>query len=49
MEIQEAISKVQDAVTVKRVYREPYERDGVVIIPAAAVRVSCRPLTISSW
>jgi len=38
MDFQEAISKAQDAVTVKRVYGEPYERDGVVVIPAATVR-----------
>jgi uncharacterized spore protein YtfJ len=37
MDIQESISKMQDAVTVKRVYGEPYERDGIVVIPAAAV------------
>jgi uncharacterized spore protein YtfJ len=28
----------RDAVTVKRVYGEPVERDGVTVIPAAAVR-----------
>ena len=38
MDIQEAIAKAQDAITVKRVYGEPYERDGVVLIPAAEVR-----------
>jgi uncharacterized spore protein YtfJ len=38
MDFQETISKAQDAVTVKRVYGEPYERDGVVVIPAALVR-----------
>ena len=37
MDFQEAISKAQDAVTVRRVYGEPYERDGVVVIPAAKV------------
>src|SRR5215208_4037409 len=37
MNFQEAISKAQDAVTVRRVYGEPYERDGVVVIPAAKV------------
>lgn len=37
MNFQEAISKAQDAVTVGRVYGEPYERDGVVVIPAAKV------------
>ena len=38
MDIQKAIGKAQDAITVKRVYGEPYERNGVVLIPAAAVR-----------
>ena len=37
MNFQEAISNAQDAVTVRRVYGEPYERDGVVVIPAAKV------------
>jgi uncharacterized spore protein YtfJ len=38
MDFQETISKAQDAITVKRVYGEPYERDGVVVIPAAEIR-----------
>jgi uncharacterized spore protein YtfJ len=38
MDFQEAISKAQDAVTARRVYGEPYERDGVVVIPTAEVR-----------
>ncbi len=38
MDILEAVEKAQDTITVKRVYGEPYERDGVVFIPAAAVR-----------
>ena len=38
MDFQETISKAQDAITVRRVYGEPYERDGVVVIPAAEVR-----------
>jgi uncharacterized spore protein YtfJ len=37
MDIQETISKARDAITVKRVYGDPYERDGVTVIPAAAV------------
>jgi uncharacterized spore protein YtfJ len=37
MDVNEAISKARDAITVKRVYGEPYERDGVTVIPAAAV------------
>jgi uncharacterized spore protein YtfJ len=38
MDILEAIAKAQDTITVKRVYGEPYERDGIVLIPAAEVR-----------
>ena len=38
MEVQDVLSQVRDAITVKRVYGEPYERDGVVVIPAARVR-----------
>jgi uncharacterized spore protein YtfJ len=37
MEFMEAISQAQDAITARRVYGEPYERDGVVVIPAAVV------------
>lgn len=38
MDFQQTISKAQDAITVKRVYGEPYDRDGMVVIPAAEVR-----------
>jgi uncharacterized spore protein YtfJ len=38
MEIQELISSARDAVSVKRVYGDPYEKEGVTVIPAAAVR-----------
>jgi uncharacterized spore protein YtfJ len=37
MDVQETISKARDAMTVKRVYGDPYERNGVTVIPAAAV------------
>jgi uncharacterized spore protein YtfJ len=37
MDAQETISKARDAITVKRVYGDPYERNGVTVIPAAAV------------
>jgi len=37
MDVQETISKARDAVSVERVYGDPYERDGVVVIPAASV------------
>ncbi len=37
MDVQETISNARDAITVKRVYGEAYERNGVTVIPAAAV------------
>jgi hypothetical protein len=37
MDFIETISAATDAISVKRVYGEPYERNGVVVIPAAAV------------
>ena len=38
MEVQDVIAQARDALTVKRVFGEPYEKDGVTIIPAARVR-----------
>jgi uncharacterized spore protein YtfJ len=38
MDFQETISAAREAITVKRVYGEPYERNGVAVIPAAAVQ-----------
>jgi uncharacterized spore protein YtfJ len=38
MDFHDAISEAQDAITIKRVYGVPYERDGVTIIPAAEIR-----------
>lgn len=35
--VDEIVSGVRDALSVKRVFGEPYERDGVTVIPAAAV------------
>jgi uncharacterized spore protein YtfJ len=32
------IGQARDAMTVKRVYGDPVERDGITVIPAAAVR-----------
>lgn len=37
MDVQETVAKAREAITVKRVYGEPYERDGVTVIPAAVV------------
>jgi uncharacterized spore protein YtfJ len=36
--LSELIPGVRDALTVRRVFGEPYERDGVTVIPAAVVR-----------
>jgi len=38
MEVQELVSGVRDAMTVKRVYGDPYEKDGLTFIPAASLR-----------
>jgi uncharacterized spore protein YtfJ len=37
METHDVIAQARDALTVKRVFGEPYENDGVTIIPAARV------------
>jgi uncharacterized spore protein YtfJ len=38
MDFMETISGARDAITVKRVYGDPYERNGIAVIPAAAVQ-----------
>jgi uncharacterized spore protein YtfJ len=38
VEVQDVIAQARDALTVKRVFGEPYEKDGVTIIPAARVQ-----------
>jgi uncharacterized spore protein YtfJ len=35
--VQEVLSGARDAMTVRRVFGEPYERDGVTVIPVASV------------
>lgn len=37
MDVTEVLDKARDAITVSRVYGEPYEKDGLTIIPAARV------------
>lgn len=37
MKIDELLGSARDAVTVKRVFGEPYEKEGVTVIPAASV------------
>ena len=38
MDPNELMQQARDALTVKRVFGEPYERDGVTVIPAASIR-----------
>jgi uncharacterized spore protein YtfJ len=38
MEVQDVLAQARDTMTVKRVVGEPYEKDGVTIIPAARVQ-----------
>jgi uncharacterized spore protein YtfJ len=37
MKAGEAIAKATDALTVKRVFGDPYEKDGITVIPAARI------------
>ena len=37
LDVQSLLSKANDSITVKRVFGEPIERDGVLVIPAAMV------------
>ena len=37
MKVAEVFGAARDSITVKRVYAEPYEKDGLTIIPAAVV------------
>ena len=38
MDLLEQIGKAEEAFTVRRVFGEPFERDGVTVIPAARVQ-----------
>ena len=37
MKVDELVSSAREALTVRRVYGEPYEKDGVTFIPAARI------------
>lgn len=37
MQVSEMIDSARDALTVKRVFGEPFEKDGVTVIPAARI------------
>lgn len=38
MQVEELLSGAREVVSVKRVYGEPYEKNGLTVIPAATVR-----------
>jgi uncharacterized spore protein YtfJ len=38
MEVQDVIAQARDALTVKRVFGKPYEKNGVTMIPVARVQ-----------
>ena len=38
MDIQQLIESAKDVATAKRVYGDPYEKNGLTVIPAVAVR-----------
>jgi uncharacterized spore protein YtfJ len=38
MEVHDVLAQARDALTVKRVFGEPYEKDGITVIPAARVQ-----------
>ena len=38
MDVQDVIAQARDILTVKRVFGEPYEKDGLTVIPAARVQ-----------
>jgi uncharacterized spore protein YtfJ len=38
MNVNEMVQRASDAIAVRRVYGEPIERDGTLVIPAAMVR-----------
>ena len=37
MKVEELLSGARDAISVRRVYGDPIEEDGIVVIPAAAI------------
>jgi uncharacterized spore protein YtfJ len=37
MDVEKVLAQARDAITVKRVYGTPYEKDGLTLIPAAVV------------
>jgi uncharacterized spore protein YtfJ len=37
MKVEELLNGAREAISVRRVYGDPIEQDGVVVVPAAAV------------
>ena len=44
MDAQDVVAQVRDAFTVKRVFGDPYEKDGMTVIPVAKVMNEVEPL-----
>ena len=42
MKVDEVLSSARDTFTVKRVYGEPYEKDGLTVIPCSGGQMRCR-------
>ena len=40
MDVTEVLNKARDAITVSRVYGEPYEKDGLTVIPPPLTRAA---------
>ncbi len=38
MKVEEVLANARDAITVRRIFAEPYEKDGLTVIPAARVQ-----------
>ena len=38
MDLQEMLGQARDAITVRRVFGDPYEKNGMTVIPAARVQ-----------
>ncbi len=38
MNVQDVIQEARDLMTVKRVFGDPYEKDGITLVPAASIR-----------
>ncbi len=48
MDVKETFEAARDSLTVRRVFGEPYERNGVTVIPTASVRAGSEEATATS-